>query len=260
MTRQHALNYRFVLAGTAIACSALLAGCAPVIVGSAAATTAMVAADPRTAGDQLSDKEIDLKAANQLSINFGNTARINASSYNGVVLLTGDAFSESIRAKAAQIVAEIPNVRSVVNRTAVGPLASFSQITSDTWLASKVRTTLIATEGIPSNSVKLTVERDNVYLQGMVTREQADRIARLVSSIAGVKEVFTLFDILTPEQAERLRTGREPVTELPPSNPSPTGAVGTSPAGGTSTVGEPAPNSPSVAPVMEPSSPQPTPI
>ncbi|HEY7803112.1 MAG TPA: BON domain-containing protein, partial [Orrella sp.] len=123
--------------------SGVLAGCAPVIVGGAAATTALVATDRRTVGQQVSDKEINLKISNEVQTKFGQTARIDVSSYDGVVLLTGDAFSEKIRGEAAAIAAATPQVKSVINRLSVGPLASFSQIMSDTWMSSKVKTTLL---------------------------------------------------------------------------------------------------------------------
>jgi osmotically-inducible protein OsmY len=252
---------RWVGLSAVIAVCASMSACAPIIIGGAAATTAMVATDRRTVGEQVSDKEINLKASNDMTVNFGQTARINASSYDGVVLLTGDAFSEKIRGEAAAIVGQIPQVKSVINQLHVGPLASFSQITADTWLASKVKTTLLATRGIPSGAVVVTVERGDVYLQGLVTQTEADRISELVASVSGVKEVYKLFKIMTPEQAEALRASQQPVSSLPASNPTPTGAaplMSGQPGSGTSNA--PAPGQPSVEPVIAPSSPAARPL
>ena len=173
MTRTTSLA---ALAGV-VAVSGLLSACAPIMIGSAVATTALVATDRRTVGQQVSDQEIELKVSSEISTTFGNTARINVSSYERVVLLTGDAFSEKIRGEAAAIAANTNQVRSVINRLNVGPLASFSQITSDTWLSSKVKTTLITAENVPYGAIKITVERDNVYLQGLVTEAESTRIA-----------------------------------------------------------------------------------
>jgi len=270
MTTHTARARRLVVVASILAASFSMSACAPLIVGGAAATTAFIATDRRTVGEQVSDKEIDLKVSNEMSLNFGQTARINGSSYNGVVLLTGDAFSEKIRGEAASIVANIPQVKSVINRLYVGPLASFSQITSDTWLYSKVRTTLLTTKDVPSGAVLITVERGDVYLQGLVTQTEADRISAAVSGISGVKEVFKLFEIMTPEQAAAFRTSKQPVSTLPESNPTP---VGVSPVGafGTNSPGAagssspsappaPAPGQPSVAPVMAPDAPQARPL
>jgi osmotically-inducible protein OsmY len=255
---------RWAALAAIIAVSASMSACAPLFIGGAAATTALVATDRRTVGEQVTDKEIDLKASNELNINFGQTARINASSYDGVVLLTGDAFSEKIRGEAGAIVSQIPQVKSVINRLHVGPLASFSQITADTWLSSKVKTTLLATKGIPSGAVVVTVERGDVYLQGLVTQAEADQIAKTTSSVSGVKEVYTLFKIMTPEQAQALRAANQPVNELPPSNPTPTGATplvsGQSAGASTPSAPAPEPGQPSVAPVIAPTSPEARPL
>lgn len=248
--------------------SAVLSGCAPIIVGGAAATTALIATDRRTVGEQVSDKEINLKVDNEMQVKFGPTARINASSYDGVVLLTGDAFSEKIRGEAAALTAAVPQVKSVINRLYVGPVASFSQITSDTWLASKVKTTLLTTEGIPYGAVVVTVERDDVYLQGLVTQAEADKIAKTAAGVSGVKEVFTLFDIMTPEQVRALQASQTAGSGLPPSNPTPTGtgnAGNTSgntnaPATGNSMSDAPPAGQPVVTPVAPPSNPQGRPL
>lgn len=247
------------LAGV-VALSGFVSACAPVLIGGAAATTAMVATDRRTVGQQVSDQEIELKISNQMNTTFGRTARINASSYDGVVLLTGDAFSEKIRGEAASIAANTAQVKSVINRLAVGPLASFSQITSDTWLSSKVKTTLMTAENVPYGAIKVTVERDNVYLQGFVTEAEATRIAEVTSGVGGVKEVYTLFKIMTPEQAQALQQPRE--TGLPSSNPTPMGgSQSTSGSGsGMNNMAEPAPGAPNAAPVVAPSTPTARPL
>jgi osmotically-inducible protein OsmY len=200
-----------------------LPGCAFFLVGSAVTTTAVVANDRRTVGEQVTDKEIELKSANEMRVNFGETANITSTSYLGVVLLTGEVFSEDISKKATALAAAIPQVNKVINQLYVGPLSSFGQIASDTWLASKIRTTLIATRDIPSGAVKDVVQRNNVYLMGLVTQAEGDLINLTVSKIGGVKEVFPFYEIMTPEQAKALAERNKINNELPPSNPTPVG-------------------------------------
>lgn len=253
-----------MLAGV-IAVSGLLSACAPVLLGGAAATTALVATDRRTVGQQVSDQEIDLKIDSDMTTTFGQTARINASAYEGVVLLTGDAFSEKIRGEAASIAAATTQVKSVINRLYVGPVASFSQITSDTWLSSKVKTTLMTAKDVPYGAIKVTVERDDVYLQGLVTETEATRIAKVASSVSGVKEVYTLFQIMSAEQARAYIRANKPVESLPQSNPTPTGVSQTIMGSGepTSNMGNmtaPEPGAPNAAPVVAPTAPQARPL
>jgi len=257
MNRSKSTRVKMLALTAVIGMSGVLAGCAPILVGGAAATTAFVATDRRTVGQQVSDKEINLKVDNEMQVKFGRTARINASSYDGVVLLTGDAFSEKIRGEAAAIAAGTPQVKSVINRLYVGPLASFSQITSDTWLSSKVKTVLLTTDGVPSGAVEVTVERDDVYLQGLVTQAESDKIAAVVAGVGGVKKVYTLFEIMTPEQEAAFKASGQREPGLPASNPSP----GVSTSGGSGTdINAPAAGTPSVQPVQAPITPQARPL
>lgn len=244
-----------VLMASVIAVSSLLTACAPLLIGGAIATTAMVASDRRTVGQQVSDKEINLKLATDMNVNFGETARISSSAYDGVVLLTGDAFSEKIKSEAASIAANTTQVKSVINRLHVGPLASFSQITADIWLASKVKTALFTAKDVPYGAIIVTVERDNVYLQGLVTEAEAKRTAAATAGVGGVKEVYTLFDVMTPEQAQAFESAARSPGGLPPSNPTPTGIPGAA-------VGSdaPPPGQPSVAPVVAPTTPMARPL
>jgi osmotically-inducible protein OsmY len=201
----------------------VLPGCAFFLVGSAVTTTAVVATDRRTVGEQVSDKEIDLKVANEMRVNFGETANITSTSYLGVVLLTGEVFSENISKKATALATAVPQVKKVINQLYVGPLSSFGQLASDTWLASKIRSTLIATRNIPSGAIIDVVQRDNVYLMGLVTQSEADLVNRTISQISGVKEVFPFYQIMTPEQAKALAERNKINNNLPESNPSPSG-------------------------------------
>ena len=67
-----------------------LAGCVPVVVVGAAAGGAMVATDRRTTGTQVDDESIELKVAHQAGEQYGDRIHLNVTSYNGVVLLTGE--------------------------------------------------------------------------------------------------------------------------------------------------------------------------
>lgn len=201
----------------------VLPGCAFFLVGSAISTTAVVATDRRTVGEQVTDKEIELKVANDMRVNFGETANITTTSYLGVVLLTGEVFSEDISKKATALATSVPQVTKVINQLYVGPLSSFGQLASDTWLASKIRSTLIATTNIPSGAIIDVVERDNVYVMGLVTQTEADLVNRTISKVGGVKEVFPFYQIMTPEQAKALADRNKINNNLPESNPAPSG-------------------------------------
>lgn len=194
-------NHRLRRALTAVALGSTLtlAGCGAVVVGGAAATTAMVATDRRTAGEQVEDKAIELKAASEMTNVFGDRARVNTTSYAGVVLLTGDVPTEQDKTLAERTAAGIDKVQRVVNELRVGSITPISVRTNDTWITSKVRTALINTKDVPSLAITVTTERGVVYMMGKVTETEGQRAAKAASMVAGVNKVIKLFEIVSPE-------------------------------------------------------------
>ena len=195
------LNHRLRRALTAVALGSTLtlAGCGAVVVGGAAATTAMVATDRRTAGEQVEDKAIELKAASEMTNVFGDRARVNTTSYAGVVLLTGDVPTEQDKTLAERTAAGIDKVQRVVNELRVGSITPISVRTNDTWITSRVRTALINTKDVPSLAITVTTERGVVYMMGKVTETEGQRAAKAASMVAGVNKVIKLFEIVSPE-------------------------------------------------------------
>jgi len=205
-----------------LAASALLVGglsaCAPVVVGTAAVTGAAVAFDRRTAGEQLDDQTIEFKIASEVRKLFPNTdVRINATSYSGEVLLTGDVPTQADRVRAETELARVERVRRIINRLRVGDITPLSMRSDDTWLTSKVRTNLINTKDVPSTSIVITTERGTVYLMGRVTRAEAERSARVAANVNGVNQVVTLFEVVSPERIAA--PADKPPAPAPAANP-----------------------------------------
>lgn len=190
---------RFVLIGATLACVMTLSGCGALVVGGTAATTAIVATDRRTVGQQVEDQAIEMKAAAEMRRLFEDTARVNATAYAGVLLLTGDVPSEQAKQQATEAAEKVEKVVRVVNELRVGELTPLSVRSNDTWLTSKVKTTLINTREVPSRTINVTTERGVVYLLGKVTDAEGQRAAIAASSVNGVNKVVKLFQIVSPE-------------------------------------------------------------
>lgn len=182
-----------------------LSGCGAIVVGGAAATTAVVATDRRTTGEQVEDKAIVMKVENEMRNLFADTQnlRINAYSYAGQVLLLGDVPTAEDKQRAGEAAARVEKVLRVVNELRVGDLTPVSVRTNDTWLSSKVRTTLINTKDVPFRTINVTTERGIVYLLGRVTKDEAARAAIATSGISGINKVVKLFDIVSPESLQQ---------------------------------------------------------
>ena len=192
------------LAAVTVANTMLLGGCAAVVVGGAAVGPAMVATDRRTSGTQLEDQNIELKALTRISETVGDRGHVNVTSYNRMVLLTGEVASEADRTSLEQAVGRIEGVRSTVNELAVMGSSSFTARSNDTVLTSMVKASFVDAKDLQSNAFKVVTERATVYLMGRVTEREAARAAELARGVSGVQKVVRVFDILTDAELAAL--------------------------------------------------------
>jgi len=183
--------------------AAVLSGCAAVLVGGAVGT-AMMAVDRRSAGTQLEDQAIELKAVTRIRDTVGERGHINAVSYNRMVLLTGEVASEADRTALEQAVSRIENVRSTVNELAVMGSSSLTARSNDTILTSKVKASFVDAKDLQASVLKVVTERATVYLMGRVTEREANRAAEVARGVSGVQKVVKVFDILSEAELAAL--------------------------------------------------------
>jgi osmotically-inducible protein OsmY len=195
-----------------------LASCAVVAVGGVAATAAVMA-DRRSPGVQAIDKGIEWEASNALSKRFGDNAHINIASFNQKVLLTGEAKDADIKGEAGSYVKAMKNVRSVFNELVIGPNSSYTSRANDSYLESKIKTQMIFTEKLPSNSMVIVAEGSSVYLLGILTQGEAELAKKIASNTNGVKDVYVYFDIISEAEKTRLEKQGKAEQSQPDSPP-----------------------------------------
>lgn len=183
-------------AALAAALAGGLSACAPLLVGGAMVGGGLIATDRRTAGIQLEDESIELRAASRIR-ELATLGQVSVTSYNRLVLLTGEVPGANERARVEQTAARVENVRGVVNEVVVAPNSSLSSRTADNGLAAKVKLTLVDAKDVHANAFKVLAERRVVYLMGRVTEREANRGAELASQVSGVEKVVKVFDIIT---------------------------------------------------------------
>lgn len=199
---------------TALAAATLTAGlsaCAPLIVGGAVVGSVM-AVDRRTAGTQIEDEGIELRAANRIRETLGDRVHVNVTSYNRQALLTGEVPNAQDRQTVEQIVSQVENTRSVVNDLAVMPSTTLSQRSNDTFITGKVRASLVDARDISATSFKVVTERNVVYLMGRVSQREANRATEIARGVSGVAKVVRVFEIVSEEDLRRLAPQPAPVT------------------------------------------------
>jgi osmotically-inducible protein OsmY len=200
---------RFSLLATlalASATSALTTACAPLLIGAAVGSGALLYTDRRTSGAQLEDQAIEFKAGPRLKEALGERAHLNVTSYNRLVLITGEVASEADREAAEKAMAGVENVRSTVNESAVMGFSSLTARSNDALLTSKVKAAFIDNGNIQANAIKVVTERSTVYLMGRVTEKEAEKAAEIARTVSGVQKVVKVFELITEAELKALET------------------------------------------------------
>ena len=121
-----------------------LGGCAGLVLGGAAAT-AGIANDRRTTGTFIEDQAIELKAGKALyeQKELNAQTHINVTSYNTVVLVSGEAPTEDLRNQVINIVRNIEKVRHVYDEISIAGPSSLMSRSSDSLVTAKVKTKIL---------------------------------------------------------------------------------------------------------------------
>ena len=121
-------------------------------------------------------------------------------SFNRQVLLMGLVASEADKAFVERVARAQPNAQKVYNYIQVASAAQrgFGDVSNDSWITSKVRTTLIGTKGVSANHVKVVTYNGVTYVMGILTPEEQALVSNTVSTTAGVQQVVTLYETFVP--------------------------------------------------------------
>jgi osmotically-inducible protein OsmY len=188
---------RSLLAGLA-ALALLLSGCTALLIGGAAVTTIVIVNDERSIGDFIDDSALLVKINNEMltDANLSKAAYVNVTVNHGIVLLTGTAPNEYLKQRAGTIASSTEGVRQVVNQLRIAAKVGAAQHSSDAYLASKVKTLLITSEMIDASRINVVAENGTVFLMGLITQQEADRVTSVVRRAGGVERVVKVFEII----------------------------------------------------------------
>lgn len=146
----------------------------------------------------LDDERITILAyqsLNQKTTEFRNT-NISISTYHKEVLLTGQVPFAWQKEKAETIIKRIPDVKAVYNLITIAGTSSALTTVSDTWITTKVKAQLIASNDLDATQVKVVTENGTVYLMGFLLPDEADAAANVASETDGVQRVVKLFSYI----------------------------------------------------------------
>ena len=194
-----ALNSTLVFLFIISLSASLLSGCTTAVVGGVAAGSAVVH-DRRTTGVIIEDQEIELRAMQIRHDHdeISSRSNISVTSYNLVVLMTGQAESPEVVTQYANLISQLPRVRKIHNEVAIGAESTFTESTSDTYLTSRAKLALFDVDlpDFDPTRIKVVTSQDTVYLMGIVTRQEAAAATDKVRFISGVKHVVKVFEYI----------------------------------------------------------------
>ncbi|MDF3012692.1 MAG: hypothetical protein K0Q78_896 [Cellvibrio sp.] len=171
-----------------------ITGCANII----SATTSepiQIKTNKRTLGTKINDEQLETIAR----VNLNNTseqfeaAHINIDSFNGWILLTGQVPNAHLRNLAGDTVGKINSVRQVHNELATASPADLQTRSADSWITTKIKSRLVASS-IQSRRILIITEAKTVFLMGLVSRYEAERITDVAKNTDGVKQVVKVFE------------------------------------------------------------------
>lgn len=123
-------------------------------------------------------------------------SHIVVSSFNQVVLLSGETPIASLRGVAQKIAQTTPNVRRVYNEVVVGQPSLLTERSKDVWITGEVRTRLLTKKGLESGSIRVITENEVVFLMGIATAEQANLAVDVAREVGGVRKVVKVFQYI----------------------------------------------------------------
>jgi osmotically-inducible protein OsmY len=190
-------HFRFPLRLIALAVlAASLSGCVAAVVGG---TAAGVGHDRRSWSTVISDRNIQTTAYDNFNKDKELALKNNVSIvvYNGVMLLAGEVRTEELKQRAQQRAGGYEGVRRLVNEIEVREPEGFLSQRRDNTITAHVKTALLDIVDMPGfdpTRVNITTVHRTVYLMGLLSHEEADRVAEIARNVAGVEKVVRVLE------------------------------------------------------------------
>lgn len=180
----------------AVLTALLLQGCIATTVVAGATVAGLIVYDSRSSRTIMDDCNISYKAQNIINSDpmLRGYSSISVTSFNHVVLLTGETNSQSLKERAAALIANVDGIKRIHNQVVIGPKISLATLSSDTLITTQVKTALLNDKGLRTAQLKVITQNSNVYLMGLISKEDGDLAAKITQNVDGVNKVIKVFE------------------------------------------------------------------
>ena len=208
-----------LLLGTVSSLPFMMTGCVPVALLGVAGTTTDVVTQERGISGTFNDTDIRAQINNlwfKKSVDL--YSHVLLAVQDGEVLLTGTVATEDDRLEAVKLAWQARGVKDVFNEIKIGPPQTVGDGLEDTWISTKVRSSLIFDENVHSTNYSVTTFEGVVYLMGIAQNQQEiDAAINAVKDIRGVKNVVSHVQLKKPEIGPKEESHSE-TSETPPTS------------------------------------------
>ena len=175
-----------------------LAGCAAVGVV-AVVSPPLSFADRRSTETQIIDQKNEFKAIIEIQETYDD-ANVSFVSYNQTLVITGEIPTEELKIKIETLAKNIDGVKIVKNFLLIGKNSSLRSKGLDVISTTNVKSRLFIKTNkgeykkkLSPTHIKVFSERQEVYLMGLVTQEEANVAIAIAKSSKGPKNIIPLF-------------------------------------------------------------------
>jgi len=193
-----------LLAGTMLAALPSLSGCfLPLAAaGAGAAGGYATLGQERSAGDQLNVEIRSLVSQSWDQYSPDLPHNLDATVYQGRVLITGRLANEQLRQEAVQRAWKVDGVKEVYDEIEVGPETHFSDNARDTVISTRLRNDLVWDSQVKSINYSVKTENGVVYIIGSArTKDEMERVTGYARNIPNVRRVVSYVRVRPGEPA-----------------------------------------------------------
>lgn len=175
--------------------SAFISSC---MMGGIAVSGAQAVYERHSIQKKLDDNYTSMQAYRAIYLDtdkYKNT-HVSIATYNDSIIITGQTPELGQKKEITQLIKNIASDRKVYNFAEIASPSSVLTRASDTWITSKIKAKMIATNNIDPTKIKVVTENGTVFLMGIVPREDADTAVDIAQNTSGVQSIVKIFSYL----------------------------------------------------------------
>lgn len=160
----------------------------------------LTACGARSFGNKIDDQFIGpevIRAIKDAHIDLSTTtSHIVVTSYNGVVLVTGQTPRAELKQLAGKAAESVTSAKKIHNELQVATPTSGLVRSNDGLLTANIKTRMLSYNDVPASKVKVVTENGVVYLLGIISRAEASRATAVAQEVNGVQKIVRLFEYI----------------------------------------------------------------